>query len=120
MCYIGRFVTRRSTTHIFSDQPFFYKLLSHVFKLDLDKLPYTMLHEVICIAASQNNTLLVNMMEDEDEEDLCMTLMEKYISSDSFEATSMYTTSHFVGDGVENNLYQANRQIPHKKLVCLN
>ena len=52
---------------LFSDQPFFYKLLIHIFSLELDTLPYPMLYDFIHVTENQNSILLCKIPENEDE-----------------------------------------------------
>ena len=66
---------------VFSDQPFFCKLLPYIFTLEWDASPYPAMYDFIFIAEKQNDTLLhKNEKKNKGEDELPIIFLEKHIS----------------------------------------
>ena len=66
-------------------------------------LPYQELHELLCNADGQNNTLLCEIVENKDDDKLFIPLLEVHTSLDSFEVINSTKPPKLVGPEVEYN-----------------
>ena len=70
---------------VFSSQPSFHKLLTHLLTLELDTLPYLALDYLIHIMETQKNILACKPAENEDDDELFITFPKEHTLSEGFE-----------------------------------
>ena len=93
---------------VYSDQPSFHKVLTHIFVLDLELVQNLVLHDLINCMEDLDIILVCDTEENKDKNELYLLFLEEHISSDDSELKKIDRNP---GSGLHRNPNQTSMPI---------